>query len=167
MGILFAIAWFLCTYRGDERQDDVAGNLTCLFALGVALFPNNGSDGERVCDGMRTLPRPRYLPPYATLAADPQGDLWAGLSFPGDTTGLLRGVGRDGRVIADVVLPAGVSVLEVGMDYVLGILEDETGELHVVVLSLSTRAASTREGDPPPAVSGAGADRRFPSPYPR
>ncbi len=47
VGILFAIAWFLFTYRGYERKDDVAGNLACLFALGVALFPNRGTDWER------------------------------------------------------------------------------------------------------------------------
>jgi hypothetical protein len=39
VGILFAIAWFLFTYRGYTRGDDIASNLACLFALGVALFP--------------------------------------------------------------------------------------------------------------------------------
>jgi hypothetical protein len=48
VGVLFTIAWFLFTYRGYERKDNVAGNLACLFALGVALFPNSGEDGERV-----------------------------------------------------------------------------------------------------------------------
>ena len=46
--MLFTIAWFLFTYRGYERKDDVAGNLACLFALGVELFPNSGEDWERV-----------------------------------------------------------------------------------------------------------------------
>jgi hypothetical protein len=48
VGILFAIAWFLFTYRGYERQDDIAGNLACLFALGVALFPISGAGWEHV-----------------------------------------------------------------------------------------------------------------------
>ena len=39
VGILFAIGWFLFSYRGYERKDDIAGYLACLFALGVALFP--------------------------------------------------------------------------------------------------------------------------------
>jgi len=39
VGVLFAIGWFLFSYRGHERQDDIAGDLACLFALGVALFP--------------------------------------------------------------------------------------------------------------------------------
>jgi len=47
VGILFTIAWFLFTYRGYDRRDDVAGNLACVFALAVALFPNTGSRMER------------------------------------------------------------------------------------------------------------------------
>jgi hypothetical protein len=47
VGILFTIAWFLFTYKGYERKDNIAGNLACFFALGVALFPNSGSDWEK------------------------------------------------------------------------------------------------------------------------
>ena len=43
VGILFTIGWFLFTYRGYDRRDDIAGNLACLFALGVALSPNKGA----------------------------------------------------------------------------------------------------------------------------
>jgi hypothetical protein len=48
VGVLFTIAWFLFTYRGYDWRDNTAGNLACVFALGVALFPNSGSNGERV-----------------------------------------------------------------------------------------------------------------------
>lgn len=47
VGILFTIAWFLFTYRGYGWKDDIAGNLACVFALGVALFPNSGANWER------------------------------------------------------------------------------------------------------------------------
>ena len=47
VGILFTIGWFLFTYRGYERKDNVAGNLAGVFALGVALFPNSGTATER------------------------------------------------------------------------------------------------------------------------
>jgi hypothetical protein len=47
VGILFAIAWFLYAYRGYERRDDVAGDLACFFALGVAFFPNSGTTLEK------------------------------------------------------------------------------------------------------------------------
>ncbi len=46
VGILFAIGWFLFAYRGYDRGDDRAGDLGCLFALGVALFPNSGTRVE-------------------------------------------------------------------------------------------------------------------------
>ena len=48
VGVLFVIAWFLCTYKGYETVDDVAGNLACVFALGVALFPNTGQSWEKI-----------------------------------------------------------------------------------------------------------------------
>jgi len=46
VGILFTIAWFLLTYHGYDQTDDRAGNAACLFALGVALFPDNGTSFE-------------------------------------------------------------------------------------------------------------------------
>ncbi len=41
VGVLFVIGWFLFAYRGYDPQDNVAGNLAGVFALGVALFPNS------------------------------------------------------------------------------------------------------------------------------
>src|SRR5690554_4584110 len=43
VGSLCAIAVFLWSYRGFERKDDIACNLACIFALGVALFPTHPS----------------------------------------------------------------------------------------------------------------------------
>ena len=43
VGVLFTVAWFLFTYHGYDRRDNTAGNLACLFALGVALLPNHGA----------------------------------------------------------------------------------------------------------------------------
>ena len=34
-------------YRGYERKDDIAGNLSCVFALGVALFAKTGAPWEK------------------------------------------------------------------------------------------------------------------------
>jgi len=48
VGVLFTIGWFLFTYRGYDWRDNAAGNLACVFALGVALFPNGGSRGEHI-----------------------------------------------------------------------------------------------------------------------
>lgn len=39
VGSLCAIGVFLLSYKGFERKDAIAGNLGCVFAVGVALFP--------------------------------------------------------------------------------------------------------------------------------
>jgi len=46
VGTLFVIGWFLFTYRGYERKDDIAGDAACVLALGVALFP--ATSGSKV-----------------------------------------------------------------------------------------------------------------------
>ncbi len=43
VGVLFVVGLFLFAYRGYERKDDIAGDLACLFALGVALFPSTSA----------------------------------------------------------------------------------------------------------------------------
>jgi hypothetical protein len=45
VGSLCAIGVFLLSYRGYERADDVAGNVACVFAVGVALFPTSPPAG--------------------------------------------------------------------------------------------------------------------------
>lgn len=39
VGTMFAIGFFLFSYQGYERADNIAGNLACVFAVGLALFP--------------------------------------------------------------------------------------------------------------------------------
>lgn len=39
VGVLFALGFFLLSYRGYDAIDSKAANLGCVFALGVALFP--------------------------------------------------------------------------------------------------------------------------------
>jgi hypothetical protein len=45
VGSLCAIGVFLLSYRGYERADDVAGDLACVFAVGVAVFPTSPPNG--------------------------------------------------------------------------------------------------------------------------
>lgn len=39
VGTLWAIGFFMLSYRGYARSDGIAGNLACLFAVLVSLFP--------------------------------------------------------------------------------------------------------------------------------
>lgn len=48
VGILFAISWFMFTYHGNDNRDNIAGYLAWVFALGVALFPTNGTPREHL-----------------------------------------------------------------------------------------------------------------------
>jgi hypothetical protein len=50
VGMLFAMGFFLLSYRGYERADDIAGDLGFVFALGVALFPTKppGTSGFNI-----------------------------------------------------------------------------------------------------------------------
>jgi hypothetical protein len=47
VGILFVIGWILFAYKGYEKMDGIAGKLACVFAMGVAIFPNSGNGWER------------------------------------------------------------------------------------------------------------------------
>ena len=59
VGSLCAIAVFLMSYKGYERKDTVAGDLACIFALGVALFPTtpigNPTSQDRLVGGFHHL----------------------------------------------------------------------------------------------------------------
>jgi hypothetical protein len=45
VGSLCAIGVFLLSYRGYDRVDNVTGNLACIFAVGIALFPTSPAIG--------------------------------------------------------------------------------------------------------------------------
>jgi hypothetical protein len=56
IGSLCAIAVFMMCYRGYERIDAMAGDLACVFAVGVALFPTtpavNATAQDRIVGGL-------------------------------------------------------------------------------------------------------------------
>lgn len=52
VGILSGIAFFLLSYRGYERIDDVVSTLAGTFALGLILFPTSTFSGQPVRTGV-------------------------------------------------------------------------------------------------------------------
>jgi hypothetical protein len=44
VGVLFALAFFLVSYKGYARIDNIAASLGCVFALGVALCPTTSEN---------------------------------------------------------------------------------------------------------------------------
>jgi len=100
----------------------------------VGLLDRNTRDAARRY--MLKIPMPERMPPYTALFADPRGTLWVVTSAPGDSATTLRAITPDNRILGDVHLPAGLRVLEVGQDYILGTYEDEDGEPHVAMYRL-------------------------------
>jgi len=50
VGTLCAVALFLFSYRGYNYMDNIAGNLACIFALGVAFFPASATEPLAPCN---------------------------------------------------------------------------------------------------------------------
>ena len=46
VGFLIVIGVFLLSYKGYEKKDDRAGDICCIAAIGVALFPTKGGNCE-------------------------------------------------------------------------------------------------------------------------
>jgi len=44
VGVLCAISVFFLVYTGPRRRDDIAGDLACVFALGIAFLPTGHPD---------------------------------------------------------------------------------------------------------------------------
>lgn len=82
------------------------------------------------------FPRPNPAPSYGLLYTDTDDLVWVTLSLPGDRMTRLRAFDTTGRVRGEVVVPAAVTVFEIGHDYILGKSEDEDGEPHVVMFAL-------------------------------
>jgi len=89
-----------------------------------------------------TAPIPRTMPAYAALLADPRGNIWVQeTQRPGG-----RGGGVDwtvfdggGRLVATVKTPAGLTVRQVGPDWILGTVRDADDAEHVRLHRLERR----------------------------
>ncbi len=131
----------------------IDGNDVAVLSVDVALRPPTMEHFERSVDAivvglglvadrealkqiMLQRPMPEYLPPYASLLADPSGLLWVQLSLAGDAETRLRAIRSDGQVVGDVSLPRYMSVYEIGQDHILGAYDDDGGEPYLVMYRL-------------------------------
>jgi hypothetical protein len=79
---------------------------------------------DQIIEEYMDMPRREYLPSHNGLFLDSADRLWVVLSFPGDPTTTLRAHALDGEALGEVSLPGTLDVLEIGADYVLGLVED-------------------------------------------
>lgn len=83
------------------------------------------------------LPAPDSIPNIDHLVVDHLGMVWVG-SYRADASAprLYHVYDPTGPLLARVTMPAGVEVLEIGADYVLGITHDELDVERIVLLNL-------------------------------
>lgn len=51
VGTMFVIGFYLLSYKGYDRLDDLVGDLACVFAVGIALFPTHVSPLDKSFSG--------------------------------------------------------------------------------------------------------------------
>lgn len=71
------------------------------------------------------MPRPENFPAYASIRIDREGNLWVeDFRRPGEDQPIWQVFNREGALVAQVRTPAGLRVLDVGEDYILGVTRD-------------------------------------------
>lgn len=73
-----------------------------------------------------SIPPPEMMPPYDKLLADAEGNLWVErYQRPQESAHVWTVFNAEGRLLGSVEIPGGVTVFEIGSDYVLGRWSDE------------------------------------------
>jgi hypothetical protein len=81
---------------------------------------------------LQEMPFPATFPAFADLMADPDGNLWVlDYSRPGEERRHWTVFSPEGRALGMVETPAGLRILEIGRDYVLGVWQDDLDVEHV------------------------------------
>jgi hypothetical protein len=110
-------------------------------ALDVALAMFNDADyRDQLRTRMQRLPMPEFLPLYTGLIADTENVLWLTLSAPGDSVTRFHALSEDGRLLADLEIPAELILFEAGPDYLLGAVQDNDYVHHLVMYRLKRGA---------------------------
>jgi hypothetical protein len=86
----------------------------------------------------REVPFHANLPAFGPILSDADGNLWvAEYAFPGDVPRKWVVIDPTGRIVAHVTTPPGLSVEQIGSDYILGITEDSLGVERVELFPLT------------------------------
>ena len=118
--------------RRPPTEDEISVDLEVVFRT----YPHWRGHPEYL-----ELPKPDSIPNLDDLVVDQLGRVWVG-SYQADPA-----VARvyhvydmeEQTLAARVAMPAGVEVLEIGADYVLGITRDALDIEHIVLLDLDSR----------------------------
>ena len=88
-----------------------------------------GGSPEEVLSGLLSAPYPSHLPTFEWLHVDPEGNTWAGQKRYGEDGDMNEFFvfGADGRHLGVVAVPAHLTVLQVGADFILAHVADDLG----------------------------------------
>jgi hypothetical protein len=101
------------------------------------------AQAQEIRRGIEALPTPDFMPASASLHADHHGYLWVErYRAPGEEPAVHDVLDPEGRLVGWVSLPAGLQILEIGPDYVLGLYRDDLEVEYVRVYALEKPGAS-------------------------
>ena len=94
---------------------------------------------------LEAMPRMAVRPPHGAIFADRSGSLFvAEYRMPGDTTVGMNVFDPTGRLTGRFSMPADLEVLDLGDDYLLGLLEDDLGVETLRLYGLSRTSSGSR-----------------------
>ena len=83
---------------------------------------------------------PETFPAYAALEADPLGFLWVRrYAAPGEPSGTYDVIGPEDVLVAEVSIPMGNGILQIGEEFILTLHRDEWGVQTVRLYTLARR----------------------------
>lgn len=143
IGVASDLAYFGSGDSYEIRAYDGAGELKRIIRLDQKLAPftqdyidrhieaevaeaEDMDDAREIRSAYNDFTWPESLPAYLSFETDPLGCLWVEESRgPGDDAPVWSVFDAESEIQARVSLPEGVDLLEVGVDYVLGLVRDE------------------------------------------
>lgn len=126
----------LFVWRGRREPTEAVWDRYTESSLGHITRDNERRQYARFY--ARDLPLPDSTPALQELKVDADGNLWARrYRLPWEEGSEWDVVGADGTWLGTVEVPVGVTVFEIGRDYVLGRHTDTLGVQRLVVYNLS------------------------------
>ena len=110
---------------------------------------------------LRETPFPERMPLYRRLLVDAQRNLWAERFRPfWESESSWYVFDEQGVWLGEVATPPGLSIFEIGTDYVLGVRRDELDVPFVVVIPLDRSGPSPHPQGSPASISSYRGTRR-------
>jgi hypothetical protein len=91
---------------------------------------------QAMVEQLSAVPPPERLPAISALFVDSEGLVWVQTTPSGGKILDFLVMQGNGSVVARVQIPVGLTIFEIGRDYVLGSYNDASGEMHVATYRL-------------------------------